>query len=100
LPQLAERLVNLIPRTKHLKIRRTWRGLYPMTPDGSPIVGKVNDIEGYINAVGLCGQGYMLGPGLGELIARIVTKDLSENDNKILEEFSLYRDFGRVEKLK
>ncbi len=100
LPQLAERLVNLIPRTKHLKIRRTWRGLYPMTPDGSPIVGKVNNIEGYINVVGLCGQGYMLGPGLGELIARIVTKDLSENDNKILEEFSLYRDFGRVEKLK
>ncbi len=100
LPQVAERIVLLIPKTKHLKMRRTWRGLYPMTPDGSPIVGKVKDIDGYINAVGLCGQGYMLGPGLGELIARIVTNDLSENDNSILEEFSLYRDFGSVEKLK
>ncbi|GAH71389.1 unnamed protein product, partial [marine sediment metagenome] len=56
LPQVAQRLIGLIPRTKHLKMRRTWRGLYPMTTDGSPIVGKITNPEGYINAVGMCGQ--------------------------------------------
>ena len=100
LPQVAQRLINLIPRTKHLKMRRTWRGLYPMTPDGSPIVGKAHNLEGYINAVGMCGQGYMLGPGLGELLARVVTEKLSPSDSNILEELSLFRDFGKVEKLK
>ncbi|MCK5410085.1 MAG: FAD-binding oxidoreductase, partial [Candidatus Heimdallarchaeota archaeon] len=100
LPQVSQRLIGLIPRTKHLKMRRTWRGLYPMTPDGSPIVGKVTNLEGYINAVGMCGQGFMLGPGLGELVARIVMEKTSPSDDRILEELSLERDFGKVEKLK
>ena len=100
LPQVSQRLIGLIPRTKHLKMRRTWRGLYPMTPDGSPIVGKVPYLEGYINAVGMCGQGFMLGPGLGELITRIVIEKTSPSDDRILEELSLERDFGKIEKLK
>lgn len=100
LPQIAQRMVKLLPRLKNIKVRRTWRGLYPMTPDGSPIVGPVKGLEGYINAVGMCGQGFMLGPGLGEVLARIVTEKLTSKDNEILEEFSLYRDFGKEEKLK
>ena len=100
LPQVAERIVQLIPRTKHLKMRRTWRGLYPMSPDGSPIVGKIEGLEGYLNAVGMCGQGYMLGPGLGELISRIVQDKLTEKDDQTLIELSLNRDFGKIEKLK
>ncbi len=71
-----------------------------MTPDGSPIVGDVINIEGYINAIGMCGQGYMLGPGLGELLSRVVLGKTSPSDDNILAELSLYRDFGKVEKLK
>ena len=41
----------------------TWRGLYPMTPDGSPFLGSVADTPGMILAAGMCGQGFMLGPG-------------------------------------
>jgi len=100
LPEVARRLINLIPRTKNLKMRRTWRGLYPMTPDGSPIVGKIQGIEGYINAVGMCGQGFMLGPGLGELLSRIVLEKTTTNDAQILKELSFYRDFSKLEKLK
>jgi sarcosine oxidase subunit beta len=100
LPQVAKRMVNLLPRLKHLKIRRTWRGLYPMTPDGSPIVGKTKEIEGYINAVGMCGQGYMLGPGIGEVVARLAAEKSTTRDMEILKEFSLYRRFESLEKLK
>ncbi|MFX1308041.1 MAG: NAD(P)/FAD-dependent oxidoreductase, partial [Promethearchaeota archaeon] len=77
LPQISKRMIQLLPRLKNIKVRRTWRGLYPMTPDGNPIVGKVNEIEGYINAVGLCGQGFMLGPGLGELLSRLLTEKIT-----------------------
>ncbi|GAH14687.1 unnamed protein product, partial [marine sediment metagenome] len=63
LPQIAKRMVQLLPRLKNIKIRRTWRGLYPMTKNGNPLIGKVGEVDGYINAVGMCGQGFMLGPG-------------------------------------
>ena len=71
-----------------------------MTPDGNPIIGEMPSLEGYINAVGMCGQGFMLGPGLGELIARLINKKLNKNDDKILHDFSLNRKYDEIEKLK
>jgi len=100
LPQISKRMIEILPRLKSIKIRRTWRGLYPMTPDGNPIIGKVNELDGYINAVGLCGQGFMLGPGLGELIYRLIDDKLSSRDNEILSSLSYNRDFAQKEYLK
>ena len=100
LPQVAQRMVQLFPKLANLKVRRTWRGQYPMTSDGFPIVGKSREIPNLINAVGMCGQGYMLGPGLGELIANIVLDNLSENDKKALKSFNPYRDFSGMEAFK
>ncbi|MGC9347338.1 MAG: NAD(P)/FAD-dependent oxidoreductase [Anaerolineae bacterium] len=101
LPQIARRMVRLVPKLAHLRVRRTWRGLYPMTPDGSPIVGWSDAVEGYLMAIGMCGQGFMLGPGLGELLARMVTETkLSAPDRAILTELSPQRSFSRVEALK
>lgn len=100
LPQIAKKMVNLIPRLRNLKIRRTWRGLYPMSPDGNPIVGKVKEIDNYINANGMSGQGFMLGPGIGDLLSKLTNERLTDADKEILEELSLYRDFGTIEKLK
>jgi sarcosine oxidase subunit beta len=71
-----------------------------MTPDGNPIVGKVNKIEGFINAVGMCGQGFMLGPGLGELLSRILTDKITSRDNETLDSLAYTRDFGIEEELK
>ncbi|TXT59829.1 MAG: Hydrogen cyanide synthase subunit HcnC [Promethearchaeota archaeon] len=101
LPQISKRMVHLLPRLKNIKVRRTWRGLYPMTPDGNPIIGKAGP-KGYVNAIGLCGQGFMLGPGLGELIAILIKDEnaLSKKQRTILEDFSLNRSFDIEEKLK
>ena len=100
LPQICTRLVHLLPRLKNLRVRRTWRGLYPMTPDGSPIVGWNRDIAGLLHATGMCGQGLMLGTGVGELVARMVTRTGTADDDIILGEFSPYREFKGMEKLK
>ena len=100
LPQITKRMVNLLPRLKNIKIRRTWRGLYPMSRDGNPIIGKVDDIEGFINAVGACGQGFMLGPGLGELLSRVITEKLSSKDHQMLRELAYGRDYYKIEDLK
>jgi sarcosine oxidase subunit beta len=100
LAMVARRMVGLMPKLANLKVRRTWRGLYPMTPDGSPVVGRSAALEGYVDAVGMCGQGYMLGPGVGALVSRMVTKTLTADDESILYELRPGREFGGVEKLK
>ncbi len=100
LPLCSRRMIDIYPRLTNLKVRRTWRGQYPMTPDGFPIVAKTKEIPNLINAVGMCGQGFMLGPGLGELISRIVTDELSEDDKRMLKSFDQYRDFSGMEQFK
>ncbi|MCD4743509.1 MAG: FAD-binding oxidoreductase [Desulfobacteraceae bacterium] len=100
LPQVAKRMVALFPKLANLKVRRTWRGQYPMSPDGFPLVGAKKKNPNFINAVGMCGQGYMLGPGLRELLSRIVTEDLSQDDLDVLKNFDLERDFSGIEKFK
>jgi sarcosine oxidase, subunit beta len=100
LPQVGARMVKLLPRLKNIRVRRMWRGLYPMTPDGSPLVGWNREVEGLLHATGMCGQGFMLGPGVGQVVARLIAGKNTDADRIILEGFSPYRKFGGEEALK
>jgi sarcosine oxidase subunit beta len=100
LPQVCARMIGLLPRLKNLRVRRTWRGLYPMTPDGSPLVGWSRELKGLLHATGMCGQGLMLAPGVAEVVARLVAGQTTVNDEIILKEFSPFRDFKGEEALK
>lgn len=102
MPVIGRRLIELIPRLRNLLIRRTWRGLYPMTPDGVPILGKVDELEGMFLAVGTCGQGFMMGPGIGRNIASLVTTGKPLMEDSVFQTMSFHRDFGatKVEALR
>lgn len=100
LPQVSGRMVALFPKLKNIKVRRTWRGQYQMTPDGFPIVGALKETPHFINAVGMCGQGFMLGPGLGEFICRIISNELTDEDREVLKHFESDRDFSQMEQFK
>jgi sarcosine oxidase subunit beta len=100
LPMVARRIVQIMPRLKNIRVRRTWRGLYPMTPDGFPLIGLSKNTPGYLIAAGMCGQGFMLGPGVGELVTRIVANQLTNDDYEILRVLSPYRSFQQSELLK
>jgi len=93
LPTVSKRMIALVPRLANLRVRRTWRGLYPTTPDGAPLVGWSESVNGYLMAIGMCGHGFMLGPGLGEVLDRVVRDDLTEDDQTILDELSPHRAF-------
>ena len=83
-----------------------------MTPDGNPLVGWNKDVQGVFHAVGMCGQGFMLGPGLGNVIARAVVSgqgkqpslessdDRKKKDAMVLRDFYPYRSFSGMEALK
>jgi sarcosine oxidase subunit beta len=57
-------------------------------------------LSGYIHAVGMCGQGYMLGPGVGALVSRMARQALGPDDQQTLDELTPYRDFGSAETLR
>lgn len=100
LPMVSRRMIDLMPRLQNLRVRRTWRGLYPMTPDGFPIMGWANGIENFLLGIGLCGQGFMLGPSCGELLCRMVQHKITAEDEKILPLIAPDRAFTGQELLK
>lgn len=100
LPKASQRLLELMPVLQHIRVRRVWRGTYPMTPDGSPILGEVPGLAGYLLATGMCGQGFMFGPGVGRLLTSLVLNHLDNQDKIILENLSCSRSFDSEEVLK
>lgn len=98
MPIIARRLISLIPKLRNVYVRRVWRGLYPMTPDGIPIVDRVKEIEGMYLAVGMCGQGFMLGPGVGKNLANLIVRGKPLIEETYFASFSFYRDFYRAKK--
>ncbi len=100
LPEISKRMIQLIPKLSNIKVRRVWRGLYPMTPDGFPIVDFPKQLKGYVLAAGMCGQGFMLGPGLGLTLSNIITGNAAAASRKRIKGFELNRKFEGQEKLK
>jgi sarcosine oxidase subunit beta len=102
MPIMARRLVSLIPRLKNVTIRRLWRGLYPMTPDGVAVVGKPSNVEGLYLGIGMCGQGFMMGPGVGFNLSSLITEGKPAMIKEVFDLLSPDRDFysGKKEALK
>lgn len=61
------RLVHRYPATAGTRIERAWAGLYDMTPDAHPILGRV--AEGIYAACGFSGHGFMQSPAVGRAVA-------------------------------
>jgi len=69
---IAGTILRVIPGLENLHIIRAFAGLRPYTPDGLPILGRVEAIEGFIMAAGHEGDGITLAPVTGEMIAKLV----------------------------
>jgi sarcosine oxidase subunit beta len=100
LPMVSQRMVQVMPRLANIRVRRTWRGLYPMTPDGFPIIGWSPQVSNFLLGVGFCGQGFMLGPSSGELLTRLAQRATTAEDDAILPLLSPERKFTGQEMLK
>jgi sarcosine oxidase, subunit beta len=93
MPVIANQLVSLFPKLKNIRIRRLWRGLYPMTPDGVAIIGKTSKIDNLYFGAGMCGQGLMMGPGTGKNIASLIVDGKPEILEEVFADFSPERNF-------
>ena len=95
LPLAAQRLIRLFPRLRNVRVRRVWRGLYPMTSDGVPIVDRPDGTDCFYVAVGFCGQGLMLGPGIALNLVSLITRGMPILSPEIFASLSLSRDYSR-----
>ncbi len=100
LPTVTKKIIDLLPRMAQIRVRRVWRGSYPQTPGGMPITGEAPDVRGYFFAVGLCGQGLMLGPGLAEDMVSLMLTGKPLTEESAWASLSLDRSFGTTEALK
>ena len=62
-----ERLAHRYPAAAGARIERGWAGLYDMTPDAHPIVGRIAD--GVYAACGFSGHGFMQSPAVGRALS-------------------------------
>ncbi len=99
MPVIARRLVDLIPRLKNMTVRRLWRGLYPMTVDGVPVVGQDPCIDGFYLGIGMCGQGFMMGPGIGLNLSSLIAKGKPVVSQEVFDLLSPTRDYTCGEEL-
>lgn len=67
-------LVRACPILANVKILRQWAGLYDLTPDANPIVGPVDAIDGFFQASGFMGHGFMMAPVIGKLLAQHIAE--------------------------
>jgi sarcosine oxidase subunit beta len=54
---------------------RHWVGRYNITPDAQPIMETHPDIQGFYMAIGFGGQGFMLAPITGHLMAELMLEE-------------------------
>lgn len=64
--QVAERF----PAYEAAGLASSWTGVYDVTPDWNPVLGRVPGIEGLIVGYGFSGHGFKLSPGVGRVLAQ------------------------------
>ncbi len=61
-----------IPALKHLNIIRVWSGIEGYMKDSQPVMGPSARIPGLYYAFGFSGEGFQLGPGVGDVMAELI----------------------------
>lgn len=68
-----DHLRRIVPVLGTSMIARSWAGIVDVTPDALPVLGPAEDVEGLFMATGLSSHGFGIGPGVGRVVADLVT---------------------------
>ncbi|MFH1422008.1 MAG: FAD-binding oxidoreductase [Planctomycetota bacterium] len=69
LVELARKLVYHAPVLRNVNVVRQWSGLYEVTPDAQPIIGRIKELDNFYVVAGFSGHGFMLAPAAAVLTA-------------------------------
>ncbi len=89
-----EAAAQRMPLLNQAGLASHWAGLYEVSPDAHPILGRVLDVEGFFCINGFSGHGFMHGPVCGLLLA----EEILEGKAHTLDISCLYLDRFEGEK--
>jgi sarcosine oxidase subunit beta len=71
LRNLSRRVAELLPKAAHLRVIRSWAGVVENTPDGRPVIDRLDD-PGNLTVATMSGVGFGLSPASGHAIRDLV----------------------------
>ncbi len=80
----AKRFMELVPTAANMRVLRTWAGIIEMTPDETPIMGKMDYPEGYYVNIGYGGMGFSWSPIAGKMMSEVLVKGETSQDARAL----------------
>ena len=80
-----ERIAKRMPSLGNAELFRSYAGMYTETPDGYPVIDKVDGVEGLYLAGAFNGYGFKISPAVGIAVAELVT----EGEAKVVDISSL-----------
>lgn len=83
-----EAAVKRMPLLEEAGLANRWAGLYEVTPDAHPILGRCPQVDGFYCVAGFSGHGFMHGPVCGMLLA----EEILDGGAHTLDISSLYID--------
>lgn len=96
-----EAAARRLPLLENAGLVSHWAGLYEVTPDAHPIIGRT-PVEGFFVCAGFSGHGFMHGPVAGLLMSEIIldgaakTVDVSSLDLQRFAENRLIREYNVI----
>jgi glycine/D-amino acid oxidase-like deaminating enzyme len=83
--ELVRQLLELTPALAQVHLLRGYAGLRPLTPDGSPIIGRAPQLPGFIQAAGFGGDGLAMSAITADMILGLLS---GHPDLELLANFS------------
>lgn len=82
-PEPSQRLVRDVignvretfPDLANIEIDHAWGAFVDSTPDAVPVISGIDAVGGLYLAAGCSGHGFGTGPGIGSLVAQLITND-------------------------
>ena len=67
---IGEKLARRMPAFADAGLAASWTGIYDVTPDWNPVLGRLPGIDGLHVAFGFSGHGFKLSPIIGRIVAQ------------------------------
>lgn len=68
--EVGAQVADRFPSYDTAGLASSWTGVYDVTPDWNPVLGRLQDVPGLIVGYGFSGHGFKLSPGVGRLLAQ------------------------------
>ena len=67
---IGEQVAERFPSFDTAGVASSWTGVYDVTPDWNPVLGRLPDVPGLVVGYGFSGHGFKLSPAVGRVLAQ------------------------------